>query len=75
MNERERAIAILGSIPEADVKYVLAYLQGFVDAERADDAFCEQLYQSYLSDPDKGNTVSFEDVAALCGVNADELQD
>ena len=54
------------------VNYI-AYLQGLSAGETTDDEFCEQLYNSYLNSTDKGDAVSFEKMAEMCGVNPNEL--
>ena len=45
-------------------RQVLAYLQGLTADEEADNAYCEQLYQDYLNDPDpdKHQTISLEEL-------------
>lgn len=52
MSTREMINALLDSVPEYKMGYVLAYLQGLTADEEADNAYCEQLYQDYLNDPD-----------------------
>ena len=68
MSEREMCAQLLSYVPDFKLHYVLAYLQGLTADEMDDDAFCEQLYQEYLADPDKGEAMSLEDVAASLGV-------
>ena len=41
MSEKERAAALLELVPSYKMGYVIAYLQGLVADEAADDAFCE----------------------------------
>ena len=41
--------------------------------EAADDAFCQKLYEDYLNDPERGETVTLEEVMKECGVSPDEL--
>ena len=64
MSTREMINALLDSVPEYKMGYVLAYLQGLTDDEEADNAYCEQLYQDYLNDPDpdKHQTISLEEL-------------
>ena len=38
-------------------------------------AFCEQLLKSYENSEDKGDFVSFEEAAKMCGVDLDAVQD
>ena len=68
MSEREMCVQLLDYVPDFKLRYVLAYLQGLTADEMDDDAFCEQLYQEYLADPDKGQAISLEEVAASLGV-------
>ena len=68
MSERELCAQLLSYVPDFKLRYVLAYLQGLTADEMDDDAFCEQIYQEYLADPDKGQAVSLEDAAAHLGV-------
>lgn len=58
------------SVPEYKMGYVLAYLQGLTADEEADNAYCEQLYQDYLNnpDPDKHQTISLEELCEREGV-------
>lgn len=73
MSSREIALSLLDNIPDSKLGYVIAYLQGLSAGETSDDEFCEQLYNSYLNSNDKGDTVSFEKMAEMCGVNPNEL--
>lgn len=52
MSEKEMCVHLLNAVPAYKIGYVLAFLQGLTADEAADDAFCEQLYQNYLNDPD-----------------------
>ena len=47
MSTREMIDALLDSVPEYKMGYVLAYLQGLTADEEADNAYCERLYQDY----------------------------
>ncbi len=73
MSERERAVQMVNDIPEYKLGYVLAYLQGLMADEAEDDAFCERLYQDYLNDPDKGDFISIEEAAKMCGVDINDV--
>ena len=73
MSERERAVQMVNDIPENKLGYVLAYLQGLMADEAEDDAFCERLYQDYLNDPDKGDFISIEEAAKMCGVDINDV--
>lgn len=71
MNNRERAHQLLEDVPEYKLGYVIAYIQGLIADEKADDAFCERMYREYeeIDDPDKEEFISLEDAARACGVN------
>ena len=73
MSEREREAQMVNDIPEYKLGYVLAYLQGLMADEAEDDAFCERLYQDYLNDPDKGDFISIEEAAKMCGVDINDV--
>ena len=68
MSEREMCLQLLNFVPEFKLRYVLAYLQGLTADEMDDDAFCEQLYQAYLTDPDKGETMTEAEVCKELGI-------
>ena len=68
MSTREMINALLDSVPEYKMGHVLAYLQGLTADEEADNAYCEQLYQDYLNDPDKHQTNSLEELCEREGV-------
>ena len=74
MNDKEKAVALLDYVPPYKMGYVLAYLQGLIADEEADDAFCENMYRKYLDDPDRGDFVSLDDAVQELGVSPDELQ-
>ncbi len=50
MSTKEKVLALLDSVPDYKMGYVLAYVQGIIADE--DDAFCEQMWQDYENDPD-----------------------
>lgn len=52
MSNKDKVIALLDSVPEYKMGYLLAYVQGLTADEEADDAYCEQLWQDYQNDPD-----------------------
>ncbi|MCC8077091.1 MAG: hypothetical protein LUG15_04780 [Oscillospiraceae bacterium] len=52
MSEKEKVIAMLDSVPDYKMGYVLAYVQGITADEEADDAFCQQMVENYENDPD-----------------------
>ncbi len=52
MSNKEKVIALLDSVPEYKMGYVLAYLQGLTADEEDAAAYCERLWQDYQNDPD-----------------------
>lgn len=68
MSNKEMCIKLLEEVPEYKVGYVLAYIQGIIADEKADDAFCNALYDEYLADPDKGQEISLEDAERVLDV-------
>lgn len=73
MSERENAAALLERVPDYKLGYVIAYLKGLTADEAEDDAFCRNLYQNYLRDPEAGDFVSFEEALRECGVSSANL--
>lgn len=71
MSNREKVIALLDSVPDYKMGYVLAYVQGITADEEADDAFCERMVENYLNDPDpdKDETFSLEDCKKEWGLS------
>ena len=63
MSNKEKVIALLDSVPEYKMGYLLAYLQGLTADEEADDTYCERLWKEYRDDPDpdKDREYSLED--------------
>lgn len=61
MSVREKVISLVASTPEYKMGYLLAYLQGLNADEDADDAFCQQLYERYLNDPEKDESFTLEE--------------
>ncbi len=80
MSNREMAIQLINQMSDYKVKYAIAYLQGLtadeVDEidEAEDDEFCEKLYENYKNSASKGDFVSFEEAARLCGVDINEIR-
>ena len=68
MSNKEKIIALLDSVPEDKIGYVVAYVQGITAEESADDAFCEQLRQQYENDPDRGETMTEEELCRELGI-------
>ncbi len=71
MSNRETAINIINSLPDAQIDYVLNMLQNFRAAveEASDMTFCEKLYNDYLNDtdPQKNDGMALEDFASRLG--------
>ena len=74
MSDKERTAALLEFVPPYKMGYVVAYLQGLVADEEADELFCENMYQKYLNDPDRGDFISLDDAVKELGMSPDELQ-
>ena len=74
MSNRELAHSLLDKVPDSKLFYIIAYLQGAAlpdeTEEQADDAYCEQLLQEYLHDPDphKNDAIPLEQLAQELGV-------
>ena len=52
MSNKERVLNLLDSVPDYKMGYVLAYVQGIVADEEADDLFCKRMLENYENDPD-----------------------
>jgi hypothetical protein len=67
MSNRELCISLINDIEEDRLVSVASVLQNIKDIidESLDDAYCLQLYQNYLDDPDpnKSDGILFEDFA------------
>lgn len=74
MSDREQLVQMVAAIPDYKIGYALAYVQGLVADEEADEAFCENMYREYLNDPDRGNPVPLDDVVKELGMSPDELR-
>lgn len=73
MSEMELAMSLLKNVPSYKIGYVIAYLQGITADEALDDAYCENLCAEYEKEEDKGEFVSLEKMAEMCGVNYNEI--
>lgn len=71
MSNKERIIELLDSVPDYKIGYVLAYIQGIVADEEADDLFCQRMMENYKNDPDKDKdeTYSLEECMKEWGVS------
>ncbi|MGN0635837.1 MAG: hypothetical protein ACI4I5_06405 [Acutalibacteraceae bacterium] len=74
MSNKEMVLHLIDLLPEYKLRYVIAYLQGLSADEADDDTYCAHLVDEYENSADKGEFVSFEDAAAMCGVNLDAVQ-
>ena len=52
MPSRENIINLVNRLPMYKLGYALAYLEGLIADEEADDLFCEKLVEDYENDPD-----------------------
>lgn len=69
ISEKEMTMNLLENVPNYNLGYVIAYLQGLMADEAADDAFCEQLCKEYENDGDKGQFISLSEMAKMSGVD------
>lgn len=71
MSNRDKIIALLDSVPEYKMGYVLAYIQGITADEANDDAFCQRMLENYENDPDpeKDKSYSLEDCMKEWGLS------
>ena len=75
MSNKELAIQLINNLSEYKLGYVVAYLQGINADETADDEYCERLLENYEASEDKGDFVSLEEAAKMCGVDVNAVQD
>ena len=68
MSQKDLCIELLNNVPAYKLGYVVAYLQGLTADESKDDRFCEQLLEEYRTDPDRGQTVTEEEVLKELGI-------
>ena len=73
MSEKEIAMKLLENVPAYKLGYVIAYLEGITADESSDDAFCESLCEEYEANPDKGQFVSFDEMAKMSGVDLNAI--
>ena len=52
MTNREKIIQLLDDVPDYKMGYVLAYVQGIIADEEADDIFCQRMMENYEKAPD-----------------------
>ena len=73
MSVREQLDQLTAALPDYKLAYVLAYVQGLIadeKAEEVDDAYCEHLLKEYQDDPDphKTDAIPLEQLAQELGV-------
>lgn len=73
MSDKERAMQLLDSVPDYKMGYVIAYLQGVIADDEADEAFCDGLVAEYEADNDKGNFISIDEMAKMSGISLYEV--
>lgn len=54
MSNKEKCLQLINTFDEQQLSTIASMIESFKAAieEAADDAFCNQLYQNYLDDPD-----------------------
>ncbi len=72
MSNKEKVLALLDSVPDYKMGYVLAFVQGITADEDADDTFCEYMLDEYEKDPDpeKDKTYTLEECKREWGIIA-----
>ena len=72
MSAKEDIIKLLEEVPETEMSRVLSLVQTIVDEERADDEFCEKLYEEYLDSDDINDNdedlTTIEELCDECGI-------
>ena len=56
MSDREKIVQLLDEVPAYKLGYILAYVQGLT------------AYQNYLKDPDRGQTLTEDEVCKQLGI-------
>ena len=64
MSNRELVMHMLEKMSDYKIGYALAYIQGLMTDEEADDFFCERMLEAYENDPDpeKDTVCSLEEL-------------
>jgi len=69
MSYQERIVQLTTKMPDYTAAIVFFLIENYLTAEKAaDDAFCNAMYERYLANPDKGEGVPIEVIAARLGV-------
>lgn len=74
MSNKDQAISLLDKVPDHKMGYAVAFLQGLVIDEEADELFCEKMVRDYINNPDpnKHDYVTLDELKAELGMN-DEI--
>ncbi len=64
MSNRDQAISLIDKVPDYKMGYAVAFLQGLVVDEEADELFCQNMVQDYINDPDpnKHDSITMEEL-------------
>ncbi|MBQ3426131.1 MAG: hypothetical protein IJH37_03180 [Clostridia bacterium] len=71
MSNKEQAIALLDTIPEYKLGYIVGFLKGVqMDDEIEDMLFCQRMVDEYENDesPDKDETITLEELKEELGL-------
>jgi len=70
LSYQDQIVQLATDMPDSFAAVVFYLIKNYLDAaEKADDdAFCNSLYERYLANPDKGEGVPIEVIAARLGV-------
>ena len=71
MSNKEQAIALLDTIPEYKLGYIVGFLKGVqMDDEIEDMLFCQRMVDEYENDesPDKYETITLEELKEELGL-------
>ena len=61
----------MDKVHDYKIGYVLAYVQGITADEKADDVFCNEIYEDYIkdNDPDKDKEYALEECKKEWGID------
>lgn len=64
MSNRDQAISLIDKVPDYKMGYAVAFLQGLVVDEEADELFGQNMVQDYINDPDpnKHDSITMEEL-------------
>jgi len=67
---QEQIVQMATDMPDNFAAVVFYIIKNYLEAaeKAADDAFCNALYERYLANPDKGEGIPIEEIAARLGV-------